>query len=167
MKKMGNDQRGMSLVELIIVITMMAVLTATLTFGTGILTSKRVDSGAQQLLVSLQNARSHALGKGNNAVRAVLKRDTDGNVMLEETINGTTKTVSIGRNDLTISYKLKGSDTEIILAETEEMVFHFDRSSGVLKPNADNTVYSAVMISKGSRKKVIEIEAVTGRISLK
>lgn len=167
MEKMRNDQRGMSLVELIIVITIMAVLTATLTFGTGIMTSKRVDSGAQQLLVSLQNARSHALGKGNSAVRAVLKRDADGNVMLEETINGTTKTVSIGRNDLTISYKLKGNDTEIILAKTEEMVFRFDRSSGVLKPNADNTVYSAVIIAKGSRKKVIEIETVTGRISLK
>lgn len=167
MKKFWKNQAGVSLVELIIAMSLMAVLTTSIALGTGLLTGKRINGGAQQLCISLQSARTHALGKGDGAVSAVLRRDAEGNVVLEENVDGAVSRVIIGKKDVDISYQLKGSTTEVILPVTDSMVFRFDRSSGAIKPNADGSIYTSVIVSKGTKRCVIDIANLTGRISMR
>lgn len=167
MKRLRMDEKGFTMVELIIVIALITVIGSTAFLGSGISAGKKVDGCAQQLSIALQSTRTHAMGKQEGALKLVLKRETNGDiVILEETAGVSGKEEVIGNRELSVSYRLKGETAEVVLPEGGSMVFWFDRSSGVIKPNPDSSTYSEVIISKGDRKRTIKIAGLTGRISL-
>lgn len=170
-KKIGN--KGMSLVELIIVVAIMALFIGSVTYSISWASGKAAEECAKKLAYSLQQARTMAMGK--NSAIVTVKTDSSGNIVTVTKIISNTdsgestneiistvgkKSVFVGFSDGTASKNLN---------EGDEVVFEFDRASGALKKldNAEaNTKSPVFTISKGNTKRTIEIVPITGRISV-
>lgn len=164
---MKQDNKGFSLVELIIVIALMSVMLTIVVYGNGMLSTKAVGQCSQQLYSSIQFCRTTTMGKSDGSVSLTLKRDTDNKIILEENIGGTVRELEIGKADLTISYTVNnGLVTE--LASDEEILLCFDRSTGGLKrtANSNTEYYTDIIIAKGTKAKTIKIIPFTGKVSL-
>jgi prepilin-type N-terminal cleavage/methylation domain-containing protein len=90
MKVTKTDQKlnnkGFSLVELIVVISIMAVMVGFVSIGTGILSGKRAKEARDKLLSSLENVRTQTMGK--DSIDATLSYDSaSGQYILTYVIN--------------------------------------------------------------------------------
>jgi prepilin-type N-terminal cleavage/methylation domain-containing protein len=156
MKGRRQNNKGVSLVELIVVISIMAILTGMVSVGAGILVGRAAKETRDMLLTSLENVRAQTMGK--DAISVELSY-TDNKYMLTYTYNKTTaahgtETVTeskvIGTDKCTIYYADSSfSDTIATASDCENLLggskvtagnplrFSFDRSSGALKASTD------------------------------
>jgi prepilin-type N-terminal cleavage/methylation domain-containing protein len=156
-----RNNRGFSLVELIIVIAIMTVMTGMVSVGTGLLSGRAARETRDKLLSSLESVRAQTMGK--DEIQAELTYDaSSGQYILKYTYNKTTvvsgtKTTTpieeskvIGTDKCTIYYADSSfSDTVDTAADCESKLgsnkvaegsslkFSFDRSSGALKAETD------------------------------
>jgi prepilin-type N-terminal cleavage/methylation domain-containing protein len=87
MKGRRQNNKGVSLVELIVVISIMAVLTGMVSVGAGILVGRAAKETRDMLLTSLENVRAQTMGK--DAISVELSY-TDNKYVLTYTYNKTT-----------------------------------------------------------------------------
>ncbi len=168
MKKVGNQ--GFSLVELIIVVALIVILSGFGIVGLTVLTSRPVDECAKKLQVALEGNRNTTMGKFDSYVEFYV--DSSGNVMMKETMKGTTGTPTvrekqIGQSVVTVTYKLKGDDTEHSLGNVSSpLKLSFNRASGSLNQQLDGTTIEEFIVTRGDRKLTVSIEALTGRVDV-
>ena len=176
----NKDNRGMSLVEIIIVIAIMSVFIGVSGYGLSLSNNKAAAECAQKLCSALQHTRTVTMGKhetsltlymdaeGRIRVREVAQKliDDDGNVELEE------RPSIVGENGVFVSCTLTdGSSVDI--SETNNITFSFNRGSGALEATYVNAVKCdencncrQITISKAGRTQYIVIVPVTGKIMI-
>lgn len=165
MKKINN--KGFSLVELMVVVGIMAIVAGVFTFGFSLISNKQVDQCTKKIQVSLENARTTSMGKSNVS----LKFEYSGGkiyVNKKVVLNGDTKTSKseIGDGALVVEYKLsKESDMKALKDSTLDGV-SFDRASGALKPMADTSYLEYITVTNGRKTTKIKIDKVTGRVTI-
>lgn len=173
-KTMNNQigNKGMSLVELIIVIAILALFTGVLSYNINWASGKAAEECAQKLAYSLQQARTMAMGK--NSITVTVKRDGDGYIVTDtEIVSNTdstpttqTMTSRVGKKSVTVKFSDGLAESEL---STGGVQFVFDRASGALKTlnGADaNTLTPVFTVSKGNTRRIVEIIPITGRISV-
>lgn len=169
--QVGN--KGMSLVELIVVVAILALFTGGITYSMNWASGKAAEECAQKLVYSLQQARTMAMGKNN--VTVIVKKDGSGNIVTEVTImsntdSGTstsTTTSKVGKKSVTVKFSDGSAESEL---DESGVKFEFDRASGALKMLNDveaGTKSPLFTISKGSTVRTIDIVPITGRISIR
>ncbi len=161
-----KDNRGISLVELIIVIAIMVVLTAAISLGVSTFTSKHATQCAKNMQISLNRNRLGAMGK-KNAYVAFIQND-DGVFMVERFDSaayddaGTRKeayaddpdAVRIGKAGLVVT--VNGTDLT-----AGPQYIEFNRSDGSLK--SPSTL--EIVVKKGSIKTcTLTVEPLTGKV---
>lgn len=179
-----RDNRGMSLVELIIVMAIMAVLASAVSIGVNLVTNKAADKCATQLKASVQSARVTTMGKFR--VYLKISMDVNGNgLCIEEYVWSTdstkeedcTKSVNYtGDANVKVEFKLSGSEEYYTLGngvgEIPYLYIEFDRSSGALKrlPNdmgdLAGNYCTEIKISRGSRERKIYFAYLTGKVTM-
>lgn len=173
---MKKDNRGLSLVELIIVIAILAVLAGAAGYGIGLVTGRPADKCANKLKSLIQNNRITTMGKLSAKLEIFV--DAEGFICVTETVetDGASPKVTtsrIGDRGVTLSYRLTGESAFQTLGTTP-LIISFNRSSGAfnaLDVAGMGAVYAGkyceeIEISKGSRTKILKLSYLTGKITL-
>lgn len=166
-KNLGNQ--GFSLIELIVVVTIIVIATAAFTIGISAVTNKSVVQCAKKLQIALESNRTTTMGKKSASVSFYL--DSDGNVYAKETVNGVAENaVQIGNNSVVVTYVLgSGTTAENKNLNTTAFAIEFERASGSLKPDTTSGKYVSEFIvtnTSGSKTLHVKIDKLTGRVSV-
>lgn len=160
---MKKDNRGMSLVEIIIVIAILSTLTALVTMGLSSIFEKPAEECARKLTSTLQSARTTTMGKRDTFVS--IYKDDDDNIMVQETVNGTAKpAVKVGESSLVVTYTMGGSDGHALGGASSPLVIKFDRSNGSLVDKAAGCSQIKVSSRSGETIHYVDISYMTGRV---
>lgn len=153
-----NDNKGFSLVEMIIIIAIIAVLGGVTAYGLSLVSGKPVTQCARQMQILLEQNRTVAMGKENNTYVVIYK--TPSGVMAQEYINGTIHGEPIKIGESTVDVTCGGSS--IGDSKDTGKKVEFDRSTGALKGNAR----MEFVISRGSKVSKLIIEPLTGKVRI-
>lgn len=156
------NNKGLSLIELIIVVAIMAIIGAASFLSLRMATNKQVSSCADKIRTSLDQTRNLALGKSS----AYLKIWKDDTVKVRMMVNGAEygDVVDVGVSGLTVTYDTNSSSgLSLPSSETSALIVEFDRSSGGVKgtPYVKN-----ITVTNGNRTVIVSIDHFTGRISV-
>ncbi len=165
-KNIIKDNSGLSLVELVIVIVIMALLT-----GSGIsivagVSNARVKSCAQSIYTDLNRVKTNTMAKekGNgtsaNDYYFGLYRSGD-DVILKERINGSDTLKTIGGKGVTVQYSSTEGGSKTSLG-SGEITCKFNRSSGgVLSSD-----FSEIFVSNSLHEWRVVVYKATGKTKL-
>lgn len=156
--KLNNS--GLTIVELIIVLAIMAILGAVSYLSLSIATNRQVSSCAEKLGTSLEQTRNLALGKSS----AYLEIWKDGSIYVQMYVNEQAygNVVAIGVNGINVSYDTP-SASGVSLGSTP-VKLEFDRSSGGIK---GSNVITSFNVTNGNRTCIVTIDKFTGRVSVR
>jgi len=169
---MKCNNKGFSLVELIIVIAMMVVLVSAVGYGVSLASSKDVEQCAQSMMSSIQHCRTVTMGK--NMTTITISYDGDGTVIATENVTkvkddrtldiSSSSTKKVGKKGLQVKYNLSGGGD--VLLSTTPLTLEFDRGCGaLLKTNGSETnLCTTITISDNNTTKTIVITPLTGKV---
>lgn len=139
MNKLNNDNRGFSLVELIIVIAILSVMAGVVGYGFSMSNGKPAEECARKLTAVISNARTDTIGKYKNVITVCRK---DGKLMVTEEIlvriedDGTrvrtSRSSTVGMDSVELAYKI-GAGGYQVLDDTDAVQLRFDAGSGAVK----------------------------------
>ena len=173
--RMKQDNRGISFVELMIVVAIMSIIIGITGFGINMISGKAADECAQKITYSMQNSRTKAMGKFS--LEYILYRDSDNLIKIKEIIqNGPTDTAvetvaTVGDKDVTVVYKLSDG-SEWTISGSTVLRIEFDRSSGgfapvLIDPVSGTAKYcEEIKVSKASTVRTITLVPPTGKITM-
>lgn len=164
---MKKNNKGFSLVELIVVLAIMAVLTGSVVTYIGTYGSTKVKNCMREIENHMSETKVCAMSK-TSAYMIIYANNTG---VYVTSVQGSLKeTDKVGEKGLKVTYasqRSRNSYTAVGETETTGLKIEYDRASGALKKNADGKydVY-AIQISNGNSTHTIEIEPVTGKTSM-
>ena len=161
-KKLNNE--GLSLIELIIVLAIMAIIGAASFLSLRMATNKQVGACADKLRTSLDQTRNLALGK-NSAYLEIWK---DGTVNIQMWVNNQPygNEIAIGVSGVNASYFSRTSPSASPVyhdLDSTHVVIEFDRSSGGVK---GSPYVKSFTVTNGDRTCIVTIDHFTGRVSV-
>lgn len=176
---MKKDHRGLSLIEIVIVVAIMAILAGSVGIGVGMVLRKPADECASKLQSALQSNRMTAMGKVDARLEIYIE---DGYIYIREIITSevtpghldTQKTETrIGDRGVELYYVLSNNrTTPIHLSEGNPLILSFNRSNGGFNDLADmdsslaNVYCEKIYINKGNRTQVLTLTRLTGKVSV-
>lgn len=162
-----KNNKGFSIIELIIVIAIISVLTGLSIVGIGYIYTSNVKSSVHKLDASIQKIQSYTLAKSNGGrdVGLIIKQKTeDGCYYAELKGIGGQHDEKIGGKALKIECYVNGSSK--VVSDTNPFELYFDRATGGLLPqtNGGNDYCEKIVItSHGGNECTIKISKLTGR----
>lgn len=173
---MKKDNRGLSMVEMIIVVVIIAVVGGTVFLGIGFVTGKPADKCANELLSLMQRSRITTMGKLEARLEIYMK---DGCVYVKEVIQtggeaGPKTTVTrIGEAGITVTYRVSGeADYRTLGGESTPLIISYDRSSGAFKDLSlmgsalAGRYCEEIKIEKANKVKTLKLVTRTGKITV-
>lgn len=176
---MKKDNRGLSLIEMIVVITIMAVMVGGVALGVGLLSRKSVDRCADRLRQLMQNNRASTMGRYDSKLE--IYEDGNNIYVLEYTKKDASSAfaagtpVEIGVADIQIKFTLSDGH-EYVLGDPgspSKLILRYDRSSGAMKPlpaemgtACEGKYCTKIEISRGTKVKTISISYLTGKMEV-
>lgn len=169
---MKKDNRGFSLVELIIVMAIMALLAGGTLIGIGMVSGKPAEECASKIHSSLQGNRITAMGKYSSSISFYV--NTDGSIYMMETINGADSApVKIGDSGVKVQYRVTGDGAEEwhdLGSSSDPLIISYNRSTGAFNDleamGLDDKYCLEIKCSKANKVKVITLYHLTGKTSL-
>ncbi len=189
--KRKNADKGLSIVELVVVIAIMTIVAAGGLSLTGMIPRRQVLGCANELVYSMDKTRTNAMsfksselwihmeadGLYATIVTNQSAADTDGAVLTEATIYNEE---CIGRTDMQVSYLVSGATEKTDLG-TDTLVIRYDRTNGgfiqsyvitegattgtaISEGDANHTV-SNIYITKGRFTRILNLVRLTGKVT--
>lgn len=170
-RSMGKrDNRGMSLVELIIVIALMSIVIGMTGYGLGLINNKSVDECAKKLEMALNRNRTNAMGKKECWIEFYLDNNkvTMYEYMVDASGNVQDSTTVIGADGVKLRLTYKDGST-VELDGTHRRIA-FTRDSGSLS-DTYGTICTKIEVYKGEYSsttniRTIELEELTGKVTM-
>lgn len=174
-KVIRNDNKGMSLVEIILVVAILSTMIGVVSYGLSLSGGKSVDECAQKITSAIQHARTNTMGKNKTTI--TITQDASKGVVATESIwtlaedrSGLTQTDNVrvvGKKGLSIKYSVSGAG-DVELTSGSSLTLEFDRGSGeLITTNGSNSALcTSITVSKGGKSKTIEIIPITGKVSI-
>ncbi len=168
-----KNNKGFSLLEMIIVIAILAVVSSVSFVGLGYLYSTNIKSSIKKINSSLLKTQNYTMAKSNGGrdVYMRLSQGSDGDYYIQYLrVSGSTEVKiqddeKIGKKNLTLTcYKDDGSAETVSVGSPVDV--YFDRSTGGLLPTqpGGNVYWSKIEITvNGSNRCTVTISKVTGK----
>lgn len=170
-KKREGHNQGYSLVELIVVITMVAIFSISAVYGIGMIGGWEMKKCVKQLDGAISETKMNAMSKG--ACELTITRDSDGNYDMQMVVGigekkHTLQKQRIADKRISIYYVAEDAATEYLITESNPLTISFDAGSGAYKPIKSTEVsgtYGKKLIVKMGTKHVTTIRLIkdTGR----
>lgn len=167
---MEKDNKGYSLVELIIVIAILVTLISGTIFSIGLVFNASAKACANDIKGALAKNKVTAMGR-SEAMVEIYKDSADQCIYSVQwtKVNGSwvkEDPQKIGNARVYVAYTPEGgSETE--LAAGDSIKICIDRSSGSFRANSDGAaVYSEILVQSGHRQYKITMTQLTGKVSL-
>lgn len=164
MNKLKKDNRGLSLIELIVVVAIMGILLAGGINYLGLLSSHSAKETATKLKSAMTEARTEAMSKSQASLRIY----EDGSEYYAElTVNGKIQSpVQIGNSRVEVTYERVATVEENL--PVDGLVIEFDRDTGAFKPvdvlEGKNVYCRKIIVTAGSRSYILSCERLTGKV---
>lgn len=173
MKTGRNNNLGVSLVELMVVVSILAVLSAGMVTGMGMMSGKKAKECATQINSAIGKTKLETLSKSvgadsldNMDTYLEVYKAEDGTIHARICVKGTEEDTKVGERGLKVQYMNAGDETvhELVNAQ-DSFKIGFDRSTGAFMKNG--TVYvENILISYGQKVYEIHITQETGKYQL-
>ncbi len=165
------DNRGISLVELTVIMAIIVILTAVVSIGLNASSTKPALKCAQKISYSLQKARTSSVGKvdytftlrvdaGNAVVSSVTEQ-----VKPADPPRGPFDTTMA--SDVAVSYSADGGASYVDLPAGSAMTFKFDRSSGRISSvevGGAGINLTNIRTTRNGKSYVLTIHMLTGKV---
>lgn len=165
---MKRDNRGLSLIEMIIVIAILAVMSGTVVLGISVALSKPAEECARKIQQSLEGGRVYAMGKQKLTISFFADH---GDVYVQEIATApdgsvtTKEPVKIGKG-VEVSYHLEGATDYTQLTSTR-LTFSYDRATGGFnKSECSPGFCDKIKVEKGNRVMTVSIYSLTGKVTV-
>ena len=159
-----HDQRGFSLVELVVVIAIMGVLAVGGLLSMSLVFGQNVKSCYKELESYLQQTRMMAMSRADATLKIYTK--SDGVYVYSSTEN---REVKIGKAGISVSYHDTNGNTVDVTGATE-LEISFDRSSGAFKPlsvgGGVSNYCDMIKLTDGERTYQLKLVPKTGKFYL-
>ena len=173
MKK--KDNRGMSLVEIILVIALMIVIAGVTGYGVSMIGQKPVEECARKVEIALNQNRTNSMGKQEAYLEFYMTSDGRAafqeywkNVRDDSVVSRGTEPFIIGAADVKLRfvYKDAAGDETVVTMGTDHIKVSFKRDSGSLVEEG-GLVLDRIEIYKGEgHVKKVSIDKLTGKVTL-
>ncbi|MDE6749048.1 MAG: prepilin-type N-terminal cleavage/methylation domain-containing protein [Lachnospiraceae bacterium] len=172
---MKQNNKGYSLVEIIIVIAIMAILTGGVFFSINMVFGANAKTCANDLKNAISQCKVNTMGKSDAALE--IYRDSSNQCIyarqwIKESYGWQAKEPEkISNAKVYITYSTDGTNFQE-LDGTKSLYIGFDRSSGSFKegtnPNSGmvDPIYSGFFVGGGGRKYDIELVKLTGKVNV-
>lgn len=165
---MRQDNRGISLVEVMVVIAIMAVVGAVGIWSINAMTGKPAQQCAQKIVYSLERHRTSAMGKVD---ALYVLRESGGKVYVDEyltndaggvdtTTMSPATTTEIGSTGVQVQYQL-GADPTL---HDLPLSLSFDRSSGAFEKQPGGGYVTRIVARRGGREYEVTLVPLTGKV---
>lgn len=180
---MKNNNKGYSLVELIVTMAIMAVLTSMLFIGLGILPRNAAKSCAEGLKTVVGQTRIMTMGKSETILE--IFQDADGVYYTRQHVDGVADTAAeeCGKSYVTIYYHMEdpavNADTVTIadcveLTSANPLYLGFNRGNGkmtavegtVFGVDVTSIVCDMIIVEGGGLERRVRIYPATGKVTL-
>lgn len=175
MGKLNSDNRGFSLVEIIVVVSIMSIMIGVIGYGLSLSSGKPAEECAKKLSAAISHGRTATMGKYRNVI--TVKKEDDGRLTVTEDTyikiydDGTTppdtsrRSSVVGAKNVTVKYKIgTGSYEELTNGSSIEL--RYDSGSGAMKRTAPgNEYYTGFEISKSGKVWYVKLETLTGKVT--
>ncbi|MBD5451956.1 MAG: prepilin-type N-terminal cleavage/methylation domain-containing protein [Lachnospiraceae bacterium] len=175
MKQFNSDNRGFSLVEVVVVLALVSAISAIAGYGFSMSNGKPAQECAKKLAGAISHGRTTTMGKYRNEI--IVKKETDGTLTVTEDtytsesdiLNGTpsqSRSSTVGAKNVTVEYQI-GTGGYIELAPGNEIRLRYDSGSGAMKKtaNSGSDYYTGFRISKAGKVWYVKLETLTGNIT--
>lgn len=174
MKQFNSDNRGFSLVELVIVLALLSAISAIAGYGFSMTNGKPAQECAKKLAGAISHGRTTTMGKYRNEI--IVKKEANGTLTVtEDTLirvedDGTEVRSSrdsvVGAKGVTVEYQV-GTGGYIELTPGGEIRLRYDSGSGAMKKtaNSGSDYYTGFRISKAGKVWYVKLETLTGNIT--
>lgn len=167
-----KDNRGMSLIEIIIVIALMSVIAGVSGYGLSLISNKPVEECTKKVEMILNRNRTNSMGKADAWVE--FYTNDKGLVVYEEHLMSrvggdeqVSAPVVIGAKDVTLKITYSdGSSVTLDGPSQGPCKVGFSRDSGAVK-EIDGKKCLQIEVCKGSYVKTIELVQLTGKVTVK
>lgn len=169
-----KNNKGYSLVEIIIVVAIISVLTAGIGMSASVINNSNAKACANSIRDALADAKILAMSKGSNSTRVKLYKDVDGNLVARQEINRASagwelygNEERIGKRKVEICYVMPGSSAEHTLNNSDSIYLSFDRASGSFSDKAAGTIIPEKIVVRGGNRTInIVIHELTGKVDV-
>lgn len=164
--KLHNDNRGYSLIELVIVLAIIAIIMSTVFYSIILIFSANAKSCANNIQRSIGECKVTTMGKADAYME--LYRDSEGTVYTKMYVTESDGTSTeeepqkVGTSRVYVGYATSGG-TKTPLEAGDKIEIRFDRSNGGFKAGAGGVIYRNIYVEGGSKKYRIEMIPLTGK----
>lgn len=173
MKQLNNDNRGFSLVELIIVLAILSAISVVAGYGFSMTNGKPAQECANKLAGAISHGRTTTMGKYRNEIvvrkeadeRLTVTEDTLIRIEPDSSEVRSSRSSVVGAKGVTVEYKI-GSGGYIELTPGNEIRLRYDSGSGAMKKTAPgDDYYTGFRISRAGKVWYVNLETLTGKIT--
>ncbi len=173
-----SNNKGLSLIELLIVIAIMTIIGGTVFLSTSVATNRHVNSCANKIKTAFEQTRNLTLGKQNGKIKFWVA--SDGQVYAQMYIDGSAygDQVAIGHTGLTVTFVYVNPLNAGIVYNQELTAtgaeISFSRSTGGITSQIFNGLpidpstkkLKQIKVTNGNRTITIEVDSYTGRVNI-